>query len=134
MASLPPSPFQFSEPSGSLDEAAASVVAPSGAAADILGSAPPISTEPTTAAVTATQPVTAAPLDDISNIGEIFVGARKLEQLPGRFDQAAITGADELRYVTLKLMDEPGTRDLPDVPQGLIDVMEPMPMFLRQAG
>jgi hypothetical protein len=73
--------------------------------------------------------------DDISCIGEIFVGARKLNQLPGIFDPAAITGTDELLYVTLKLQDEPGTRDLPCIPdeQAFMDAIEPMPLFLRQA-
>jgi hypothetical protein len=77
--------------------------------------------------------VGAGDLEATDCIGEIFVGARKLDQLPSIFDQDAITGRDELLYVTLKLMDEPGTRDLPDIPQGLIDAMEPMPLFLRQA-
>jgi hypothetical protein len=68
-------------------------------------------------------------------IGEIFVGARKLDQLPGIFDPAAITGTDELLYVTLKLQDEPGTRDLPCIPdeQAFMEAIEPMPLFLRQA-
>jgi hypothetical protein len=73
--------------------------------------------------------------DDISCIGEIFVGARKLNQLPGIFDPEAITGTDELLYVTLKLSDEPGTRDLPQIPdeQAFMEAIEPMPLFLQAA-
>jgi hypothetical protein len=68
-------------------------------------------------------------------IGEIFAGARKLNQLPGIFDPEAITGRDELLYVTLKLSDEPGTRDLPCIPdeEAFMAAIEPLPLFLRRA-
>lgn len=74
--------------------------------------------------------------DATDHIGEIFIGARKLEQLPGRFDPDAITGRDELLYVTLNLMDEPGTPDLPCIPdeQAFMDAIEPPPLFLQRAG
>jgi hypothetical protein len=71
---------------------------------------------------------------DFSDIGEIFVGARKLEQIPGIFDQAAITPADELLYVTLKAMDDPHTADLIEMPYGMEGIFDPPPLFLRQAG
>jgi len=131
-----PNPFDSGALSALLpDEAAAlSVPTPPGAAADIQESAPPLSSEPITAAAIDPSPVAAASLDEIDCIGEIFVGARKLNQLPGIFDPAAITSSDELLYVTLKLQDDPHARDLPDVPQGLIDAIEPLPLFLRQAG
>jgi hypothetical protein len=71
---------------------------------------------------------------DLSCIGEIFVGARKLEQLPGIFDPTAITGPDELLYVTLKLMDDPNERDLPEIPDeaALWDAIDPLPIFLQR--
>lgn len=109
MASLP-NPFDSSEPSGSLDEAAA--FQPQMPSLDAAAEFVELGTD---------------------CIGEIFVGARKLDQLPGIFDPAAITGSDELLYVTLKLQDDPYTADLVHVPQGLIDEMEPMPLFLQQA-
>jgi len=71
---------------------------------------------------------------DLSCIGEIFVGARKLEQLPGIFDQAAYTPADELAYVELKLRDDPNERDLPEIPAGLWAEFDPLPLFLQMAG
>jgi hypothetical protein len=124
---LPPNSFDSGEHSAlPPDEAAASPGFP-GAAADIAESSP--TERRPNGSPTPGQELCGA--GDLDCIGEIFVGARKLDQLPGIFDQAAITGSDELLYVTLKLMDEPGTRDLPDVPQGLIDAMEPLPLFLQ---
>jgi hypothetical protein len=69
-------------------------------------------------------------------IAEIFVGARKLEQIPGIFDQAGITPADELLYVTLKAMDNPHERDLPCIPDedAFMAAIEPLPLFLQAAG
>lgn len=67
-------------------------------------------------------------MDDIC---EIFAGARKLEQIPGVFDQAAYTPADELAYVELKLRDDPYTADLIDVPAAMWDEFDPPPLFLR---
>jgi hypothetical protein len=66
---------------------------------------------------------------DLDCIGEIFVGARKLFDP----DPVAYSREDELLYDVLKAMDNPNERDLPDVPQGLIDAMEPLPLFLQQA-
>ena len=66
-------------------------------------------------------------------IGEIFAGARKLEQLPGMFDQAAYTPADELAYVELKLRDDPYAADLIDIPAGLWGEFDPPPLFMRTA-
>lgn len=127
-----PNPFDSGARPSPPDEAAASSSshAPA-AAADIQGSAP--STEPTTAAVIDSQPVAVAFLDETDCIGEIFAGARKLEQIPGIFDQVAITPADELLYVTLKAMDDPSTRDLPEIPAELWAEFELPPLFLRQA-
>lgn len=71
------------------------------------------------------------PTDDI---GEIFAGARKLEQIPGIFDQAAYTPADELLYVTLKAMDDPYAADLIDIPAGMWMEFDPLPLFLQQVG
>lgn len=106
MTHLPPSPFFDSAAivERPADEAAASPPQPRDAAADI-------------------------PDDDISNIGEIFVGARKMFDP----DPAGYTNADQAYYDLLRQIDNPHERDLPDVPQGLVDELEPMPLFLRQA-
>lgn len=71
----------------------------------------------------------AAACSDICDIGEIFRGARKLFDP----DPAAYPREDEVYYEILKAMDNPHERDLPYVPQGLIDAIEPLPLFLRQA-
>jgi hypothetical protein len=65
-------------------------------------------------------------------IGEIFAGARKLEQIPGIFDQAAITPADELAYVELKLRDDPWAADLIDMPYGMDGIFDEPPLFIQQ--
>jgi len=65
-------------------------------------------------------------------IREIFAGARKLEQLPGRFDQAAYTPADELAYVELKLRDDPYAADLIEIPAGMWLEFDPPPLFIQQ--
>lgn len=70
-------------------------------------------------------------MDDIC---EIFAGARKLEQIPGQFDQAAYTPGDELAYVELKLRDDPHTADLIDMPYGMEGLFDPPPLFLQMAG
>lgn len=71
--------------------------------------------------------------DEQCNIGEIFAGARKLEQIPGIFDQAAYTPADELAYVELKLRDDPHAADLIAIPDGLWGEFDPLPLFLQAA-
>jgi hypothetical protein len=70
---------------------------------------------------------------DLSCIGEIFVGARKLEQIPGIFDQAAYTPADEIAYVELKLRDDPYAADLINIPEGMWGEFDPPPLFLQMA-
>lgn len=64
----------------------------------------------------------------------IAVGALVVDQLPGPFDPAAITTADNLDYVTLKLMDDHRTPDLPAIPdaQAFFDAIEPPPLFLQR--
>jgi hypothetical protein len=69
---------------------------------------------------------------DTSHIGEIFAGARKLEQIPGIFDQAAYTPADELAYVELKLRDDPYAADLIEIPAGMWLEFDPAPLFIQQ--
>lgn len=61
-------------------------------------------------------------------------GALVVDQLPGPFDPAAITTADNLDYVTLKLMDDHRTPDLPAIPdeQAFFDAIEPPPLFLQR--
>jgi len=98
-----PNPFEFGVEPFAPDEAAVPVDAPSGAAVDF------------------------------PDISEIFVGARRLEQLPGIFDQAAYTPADELAYVELKLRDDPYAADLINIPDGLWQEFDPPPLFLQMA-
>lgn len=76
--------------------------------------------------------------DDISHIGEIFRGARKLQSVPDifEFDDAAITTSDRLLYDVLKAMVDPrlpGLRKIPDE-QALFDAIEPPPLFLQAVG
>lgn len=111
MTNLPPSPFLNSageEPL--LADTAVALQPPAGAAAG------PID------------------LSEIDCIHEIFVGAQKLGQLAGPFDQDAITEADELLYVELKLMDDHRERDLPALPdeRAFFDAIEPPPLFLQR--
>jgi len=73
--------------------------------------------------------------DDISCIGEIFVGARKLACVPEIFDldPSAITTSDHVLYDVLKAMVDPrlpGLREIPDE-QALFQEIEPMPLLRR---
>lgn len=75
---------------------------------------------------------------DISDIGEIFRGARKLQSAPDifEFDPTAITTSDHLLYDVLKAMVDPrlpGLRKIPDE-QALFDAIEPPPLFLQAVG
>jgi hypothetical protein len=122
---LPPNSFDSGEHSAlPPDEAAASPGFP-GAAADIAESSP-TERRPNGSPAPGQELCGAGDLDCI---GEIFVGARKLFDP----DPVAYSREDELLYDVLKAMDNPNERDLPDVPQGLIDAMEPLPLFLQQA-
>lgn len=68
--------------------------------------------------------------DDISNIGEIFAGARKLFDP----DPAGYTSADQAYYDLLLQLDDPHTADLIDIPEGMWMEFDPAPLFLRQVG
>ena len=129
-----PNPFDSGDQSAycAPDEAPAPDGLPNGAAADI---AEPTSSTggPQGSPAPGQELCGAGDLEDFSLIGEIFVGARKLDQIPGIFDPDAITGRDELLYVTLKLQDEPGTPDLPEIPAGLWAEFDDLPIFLQQA-
>lgn len=75
---------------------------------------------------------------DLDLIGEIFVGARKLESVPDifEFDHAAILPEDLLLHDVLKAMVDPrlpGLREIPDE-QALFDAIEPPPLFLQAVG
>lgn len=109
MADLPQSPFVFgvSEPT-TPDEAAASF--------------------PQTASEDAAA--------DLSCIGEIFRGARKLGYVPEDFDPAAITTADQILYDVLSAMVDPRTPGLPCIPdeQAFWEAIEPPPLFLQAVG
>jgi len=115
-----PNPFEFAASDAAAEQAAASspVLPPVGDVAATL--------------------IEQADLDDISCIGEIFAGARKLEYVPNIFelDPAAITAADHLLYDVLKAMVDPrvpGLREIPDE-QALFEAIEPPPLFLQAVG
>lgn len=83
----------------------------------------------------------AAPIsdsDDMSCIGEIFVGARKLESfshdLDPDVDPAAYDQTDALLYDVLKAADDPRLPGLAKIPdeQALFDAIEPPPLFLQE--
>lgn len=130
-----PNPFDSGVNPFSPDEAAASSSSHAPAAAADIAEPTSSTGGPKESPAPGQELCGAGDLEDFSCIGEIFVGARKLDQLPGIFDQAAITGSDELLYVTLKLMDDPHTRDLPCIPDedAFMAAIEPLPLFLRQA-
>ena len=136
---LLPNPFNSAASDAAAEQAAASLLsqAPSDAVADLSDSCVFTVTALDEAAAPLRQDDGAAveyvDLDQTDCIGEIFVGARKLEQLPGIFDQAAITPADELLYATLKATDDPWAADLIDVPAGMWLEFDAPPLFLQQA-
>ncbi len=85
----------------------------------------------------ASMPQCPCPVDaaaEFPDIGQIFIGAAKLEQIPGIFDQVAYTPADELAYVELKLRDDPWAADLIAIPAGMWLEFDPPPLFLQMAG
>jgi hypothetical protein len=73
---------------------------------------------------------------DLSCIGEIFVGARKIGYVPDDLDPDAYAPADHLLYDVLKAMVDPHARDLPRIPDedAFMSEVEERPLFLRQAG
>ena len=84
----------------------------------------------------------AADLPDLGTdcIGEIFVGARKIESfshdLDPDVDPAAYDQTDALLYDVLKAADDPrlpGLQQIPDE-QALFDAIEPPPLFLQAVG
>lgn len=76
--------------------------------------------------------------DDMSCIGEIFVGARKLEHagdyLDPDVDRAAYPQADQLLYDVLSAIVDPRERGISEIPdeQALFDAIEPPPLFLQE--
>jgi hypothetical protein len=70
---------------------------------------------------------------DISCIGEIFVGAAKLEPVEMWFENAAYPREDELLYEVLQAMDNPRAADLIEIPAGMWLEFDPLPLFLQQA-
>ena len=71
---------------------------------------------------------------DLSLIGEIFVGARKLEPVEIWFENSAYPREDELLYEVLSAMDDPNTADLIEMPYGMDGIFDPPPLFLQAAG
>lgn len=135
MATLP-SPFldPGSAPSEP-DEAAASVrLTSADAAAEfqfVDASAP--STDEAAAFVPSELPPGAAA--DLSDIGQIFVGAEKLEPSEIWFENAAYPREDELLFEVLSAMDRPETPDLVSIPDAVSFMIElgPPPLFLQMA-
>jgi len=136
MANLPPSPFSSVDTGVSAETLVVASVsqAPAAAASSHpFDSGAALACGPDEAAAPDPQMPSAGAAADLSCIGEIFFGARKLEQIPGTFDQAAYTPADELLYVTLKAMDDPYAADLIDIPEGMWMEFDPAPLFIQQA-
>lgn len=71
---------------------------------------------------------------DLSCIGEIFIGAAKLEPVEIWFENSAYPREDELLYEVLLAMDDPSTPDLREIPYGMDGIFDPPPLFLQMAG
>jgi hypothetical protein len=143
MTILPPNQFDSGVAPSSPDEAAVSSRSHApGTAAEIPEAGPcGFEFEPTTdggdteeAPASTTVTVAAGDAGATDLIGEIFIGARKMGHWPGPFDPAAITDADEVFFQLLQQMDEPGTRDLPEIPEALWAEFDELPLFLQRAG
>lgn len=124
---LMPNPFEFAASDAAAEQTAAPMSpAPSGAAVDLSHSdATDCPSDEAAAAHRQTDDAAA----DICDIGEIFVGARKLFDP----DPGAYLREDELLYEVLKAMDDPHERDLAEIPAELWAEFDPAPLFLRQA-
>lgn len=71
---------------------------------------------------------------DLSCIGEIFIGAAKLEPVEIWFENSAYPREDELLYEVLAALDDPFAPDLREMPYGFDDsIFDPPPLFLREA-
>ena len=129
-----PNPFSFVASDAAADSAAASMPqcpCPVDAAAAIHATsaheAPGYSGSIPPAATPDQQPCWGA--SPISDIAEIFAGARKLFDP----DPAAYTNQDEVYYDLLRQMDDPHTADLIAIPAGMWLEFDPPPLFLREA-
>jgi hypothetical protein len=146
MTTLPP-PNIFNSgttPSGGPDEAAASSRSHApGAAADVQSSCG--STESRRAETHHTASldkckgphsvgVASDPQEAIDCIGEIFIGAAKLEPVEMWFENTAYPREDELLYEVLLAMDDPHAPDLIEMPYGLWEEFDPPPLFLQRTG
>lgn len=72
---------------------------------------------------------------DLSCIGEIFVGAAKLEPPEIWFENSAYPREDELLFEVLEAMVDPrvaGIAQIPDEAAFMIEI-GPLPLFMRQA-
>ena len=84
----------------------------------------------------ACQPQPSHAAADHSDIGEIFVGARKLEPPEIWFENTAYPREDELLFEVLEVMDamsDPRPLGLPEMPYGMEWVLDPAPLFLQEA-
>lgn len=66
---------------------------------------------------------------DLSDIGQIFIGAAKLFDP----DPDAYTSADQAYYDLLLQLDDPHAPDLRELPYGMDGIFDPPPLFLREA-
>ncbi len=71
---------------------------------------------------------------DISDIGEIFAGARKLEPVEMWFENSAYPREDELLFEVLEAMVDQRLPGLAEMPYGMEWIFDPPPLFLRQVG
>jgi hypothetical protein len=83
----------------------------------------------------ACQPQPSHAAADHSDIGQIFVGARKLGPPEIWFENSAYPREDELLYEVLAAMvdpDAPCLREIPDAASFMIE-LGPVPLFLQMA-
>ena len=82
-------------------------------------------------------PATAADISDIDSvdlIGEIFIGAAKLEPPEIWFENSAYPREDELLFEVLEAMADPRLPGLVEMPYGMEWALDPAPLFLQKAG
>jgi hypothetical protein len=131
---LPPNVFDSGVAPTSPDEAVASFRQTSGATADIQSSCGDLEDQAKPVSRAGDVGVAPDPQEAIDCIGEIFIGAAKLEPVEIWFENTAYPREDELLYEVLLAMDDPHAPDLIEMPYGLWEEFDPPPLFLQRTG
>jgi len=137
MANLPPSPFSSVDTGVSAETLVVASVsqAPAAAASSHLSdSGAALACGPDEAAASLPQMPSGDAAADLSCIGEIFAGARKLEPVEMWFENTAYPREDELLYEVLLAMDDPRAASLREMPYGMEGIFDPPPLFLQMVG